>query len=97
MTMEVKIQSINFDATEKLVAFINKKAERLTRRYPAVTTIDFKLTVVKPESKMNKVAVVKVIMPQGEYVADKTADTFEEAIDVALEALEHQLERRKDS
>ena len=25
--MEVRIQAINFDATEKLIAFINKKAE----------------------------------------------------------------------
>ncbi|MDE7144883.1 MAG: HPF/RaiA family ribosome-associated protein, partial [Duncaniella sp.] len=34
--------------------------------------------------------------PQDKLVADKTADTFEEAIDLSIEALEKQLERIKD-
>lgn len=94
--MEVRIQAINFDATEKLVAFINKKAERLARHNTTITTFDAKLTVVKPETKMNKEAVVLVTLPQAEFVANKTADTFEEAIDLCLEALERQLEKKKD-
>ncbi len=95
--MDVRIQAINFDANDRLTAFINKKAERLARHNTAITTFDAKLTVVKPETAMNKEAVVKVIFPQGEFVANKTADTFEEAIDLCLEALEHQLEKRKNA
>ncbi len=91
--MDVRIQAINFDATEKLTAFINKKAERLARHNTAITTIDFKLT----ETAMNKEAVVKVTQPQDELVATKVADTFEEAIDLCLEALERQLEKRKNA
>ena len=95
--MDVRIQAINFDATEKLMAFINKKAERLARHNNAITTIDAKLTVVKPETSMNKEAVVKVILPQEEHVATKTADSFEEALDLCLEALDRQLEKRKNA
>jgi len=95
--MDVRIQAINFDATEKLVAFINKKAERLARHNAAITTFDAKLTVVKPETAMNKETVVKVTMPQGEVVASKVADSFEEAIDLCIEALERQLEKRKNA
>ena len=58
--MDVRIQAIHFDAGERLVAFINKKAERLARHNSAITTVDVKLTVVKPETAMNKEAVVKV-------------------------------------
>ena len=94
--MDVRIQAIKFDASEKLVAFINKKAERLQRHYPAIISADFKLTVVKPESANNKQVVVKVAFPGGEYVADKTADTFEEAIDLTLDALDRQLTRFKE-
>ena len=95
--MEVRIQAIHFDATEKLTAFINKKAERLGRHFAAITAMDFTLKVVKPETAMNKEAVVKVTMPQqDELVATKVADSFEEAVDLALEALERQLEKRKD-
>ncbi len=93
--MDVRIQAINFDASEKLTAFINKKAERLQRHFPDITTIDFKLTVVKPETAMNKEAVIKVSQPQEEPVATKVADSFEEAIDLCLEAIDKQLEKKK--
>ena len=95
--MDVRIQAIHFDASEKLVAFINKKAERIARHYPALTAVDVTLKVVKPETAMNKQAIIKLTVPQEpELVADKTADSFEEAIDLAREALDRQLEKRKD-
>lgn len=95
--MEINIQAINFDITEKLTAFINKKVEKLTRRFTAINLVDIKLTVVKPETAMNKEAIVKLQVPQqDDLVADKTADTFEEAIDLCLDALERQLEKIKN-
>lgn len=95
--MEVRIQAIHFDAAEKLVAFINKKAERLARRFPAITDIDVNLRVVKPETALNKQVIIKVTVPQkDESVAEKTANSFEEAVDLALEALDKQLEKQKD-
>ena len=94
--MDVRIQAIHFDATEKLIAFINKKAERLARHNTALTAIDFKLSVVKPETAMNKEVVVKVTAPQlDEIVATKVADSFEEAVDLALEAIDRQLQKTK--
>ncbi|MGN0218990.1 MAG: HPF/RaiA family ribosome-associated protein [Muribaculaceae bacterium] len=93
--MEVKIQAIHFDIADRLVEFINKKAQRLTRRYDAITDIDVTLKVVKPETAMNKEAIVKIVAPQLEdIVATKTANSFEEAVDLALEAVERQLEKR---
>lgn len=95
--MDVRIQAIHFDATEKLVAFINKKAERLARHYPAITAVDVSLKVVKPETAMNKEAIIKITVPQQEdLVANKVADSFEEAVDLTLEALDRQLEKRKE-
>lgn len=95
--MEVRIQAIHFDIADRLTAFINKKAERLARRYEAISTVDVTLKVIKPESAMNKEVIIKVIEPQQpEIVANKTADTFEEAVDNAMEALDRQLEKRKD-
>lgn len=94
--MDINIKAIHFDIAEKLTAFINKKLERLARHNPAITTADVSLKVVKPETAMNKQAIVKVLLPQEEVVADKTADTFEEAVDLCLEALERQLEKIKN-
>lgn len=94
--MDVRIQAVNFDASEKLNAFINKKAERLARHAPAITLMDFKLNVVKPETAMNKEVVVRVCQPSDEIVATKVADSFEEAVDLALASVERMLEKRKE-
>lgn len=94
--MEIRIKAIHFDIAEKLTAFINKKAERLGRHNENISDIDVTLKVVKPETAMNKEALIKVQAPQHEdIVASKTADTFEEAIDLCLEAIERQLEKKK--
>ncbi|MBD5191696.1 MAG: ribosome-associated translation inhibitor RaiA [Bacteroidales bacterium] len=95
--MEVRIQPIHFDIAQRLVDHINKKAQRLERHYPNVTVFDVTLKVVKPETAMNKQAIVRLFQPQeSEVVADKTADSFEEAVDMAIEAVEHQLEKKKN-
>ena len=95
--MEVRIQAIHFEIAERLTAFINKKAERLTRHNPSIAVVDVTLKVVKPETAMNKEAIIKINTPQhDDLVASKTADSFEETVDLAIEALERQLEKRKD-
>ncbi|MBD5163825.1 MAG: ribosome-associated translation inhibitor RaiA [Bacteroidales bacterium] len=96
--MEVNIKAIHFDAAERLTDFVNKKAERLARRFPTISTLDATLKVVKPETAMNKDVTVKVLIPQSpEIVANKVADSFEEAFDKAIEAIEHQLEKQKNT
>lgn len=95
--MELKIKAIHFDISDKLVAFINKKIDKLVRRFEAVTEAEVSLRVVKPETAMNKEASVKLTIPnQPELFASKTADTFEEAIDLCLDALERPLEKDKE-
>ena len=95
--METKIKAIHFDITEKLVNFINKKVDKLSRRFEAITEVEVTLKVVKPETAMNKEAGVKIMVKGGELFASKTADTFEEAIDNCLAALEPQLEKNKNN
>ncbi len=94
--MEVRIKDIHFDATAKLEEFINKKAQKLARRYEDVTAMDVSLKVVKPETSNNKEAGVKLTIPNSEDLfASKVANTFEEAVDLCLDALERQLEKLK--
>ena len=95
--MEVRIQAIHFEVAEKLTAFINKKADKLARRNPSISAVDVTLKVVKPETVMNKEAIIKVGVPQHEdLVADKIANTFEEAVDQCLDAIDRQLEKIKE-
>lgn len=94
--MEVRIQSIHFDASEQLQAFIQKKAVKLEKFYDDIKKVEVSLKVVKPESAENKEAGVKLLIPNGEFYANKVCDSFEEAIDLCIEALEKQLVKYKE-
>ena len=94
--MEVRIQSIHFDASEQLQVFIQKKAAKLEKFYDDIEKVEVSLKVVKPETAENKEAGVKVIVPNGDFYASKICDTFEEAIDLSVEAVEKQLVKYKE-
>ncbi len=94
--MELTIQSVNFDATEQLQAFVEKKMKKLERLTEDIILSEVILKVVKPETANNKEAAVKLNLRHSEAFASKTADTFEEAIDLCMMALEKQILKSKE-
>ena len=96
--MDIKINAIHFEATEKLNDFINKKVDKLVKYNEEISNAEVILKVVKPETAMNKEASVRLKVPRNDDMfASKVADTFEEAIDNCVDALKRQLEKgRKD-
>lgn len=94
--MEVKIQSIHFDATEKLQAFIEKKIKKFEKQGDEIRKVEVSLKVVKPATALNKEASVKIVLPGEDLFAEKTCDTFEEAVTQTLAALEKPLARYKE-
>ena len=94
--MEVRIQAIHFDASEKLQDFIQKKTAKLEKYCDDINKVEVSLKVVKPETAMNKEAGVRVLALNSEFYAEKISDTFEESIDVCMEALSRQLLKAKE-
>lgn len=94
--MEIRIQSIHFDASEQLQAFVQKKVAKLEKYYEEIKTVEVSLKVVKPETAANKEAGINIIVPNGDFYANKICDSFEEAVDEALEALSKQLLKYKE-
>ncbi len=95
--MEVRIQAIHFDATEKLEQFIQKKVSKLEKYYDGIIAVEVSLKVVKPETSQNKEAGIKVSVPKSEDLfSSKIADTFEEAVDLAVDAIARQLVKSKE-
>ena len=89
--MEIRIQAIHFDATKQLEAFIQKKVSKLEQYFDGILTAEVTLKVVKPETALNKNAAILLKIRNSDCFAEKTKDTFEEAIDECVEALEKQL------
>ena len=94
--MEIKIQAIHFEATQKLEAFIQKKVNRLSKFNDGILSADVVLKVVKPETNANKNVSVKLAAPGYDFFAQEVADTFEEAIDKCVEKLERQVLKAKE-
>jgi len=94
--MEIKIQSIHFDATEQLKAFIEKKVEKLAKTCEDIQNTEVQLKVVKPATALNKEASLSVAVPGTKLFVEKTCDTFEEAIDLCVDSMRVQLTKFKE-
>lgn len=94
--MELKIKSIRFDANGKLHDFIEKKLAKLKKASDQIGTAEVTLKVVKPETAKNKSTGIKITVPNGELFAEKTCDTFEEGVDLCVDALLRQLAKYKE-
>ncbi len=94
--MKLRIQSINFDASVALEAYINKKTSKLEKFFDEIMNVEVYLKVVKPESAVNKEAEIKVSIPGEEFFASKICDTFEESVDLSVAALEKQIRKFKE-
>ena len=93
--MKIEIQSIHFTPDGELVDFVNKKVEKLTLLDDGVINTDVFLKIEKPESPENKITEIHVHSSNGEYFAKKQCDTFEESINVSVQALKKQLLKSK--
>ena len=95
--MEIKIQSVHFDATSQLQSFIEKKVSKLEKYCDEIISAEVVLRVVKPETVLNKEASIKILVPKADDIySQKIADTFEEAIDNVVDALAKQLQKKKE-
>jgi len=95
--MEVKINTVHFNADQKLVEFVNKKVGKLDTFFDGIIKSEVTLKVLKRETAKNKVSELKVSIPSNGYLfAKKEADTFEEATDLAIDAIRKQLDKYKE-
>ncbi len=94
--MEIRIKSIHFDATEKLQEFINKKVVKLQKSYEDIQKVEVQLKVEKPAAALNKTTSLTVTAPGNTLFVEKTCDTFEEGVDLCLDAMKVQLTKFKE-
>jgi putative sigma-54 modulation protein len=93
--MSTKVHSVHFDADIKLVDFINSKVSKLSQFFDNIVTSEVFLRLDKAQDKSNKIAEVRILLPGKELFAKKQSKTFEEATDLAVEALRRQVRKYK--
>lgn len=93
--MNVKIQSLKFDADQKLISFIEHKLEKIDKFADGVIAADVTLKLEKDNEHGNKIALITVDLAGNKLVAEKQCKSFEEAVDQCIDALKKQLDKYK--
>jgi putative sigma-54 modulation protein len=92
--MKLQVHSIHFNADVKLIDFIQKKIDKLETFYDRMVDGEVFLRL-NNEGIENKTVEIKLKVPGNQLFAKEQAKSFEEATDLATEALRTQLKKFK--
>jgi putative sigma-54 modulation protein len=95
--MNVKIQTVHFDADQKLVEYVTTKSEKLKTYHDKIMKVDvfLKLDNVVHNIK-DKIVEIKVLIPKHEFFVKASSKSFEESFDNALDSISNQIKRKKE-
>ncbi len=94
--MKVTVQSVNFNADQKLIEFTEEKMQKLEKFYEKIIGVKVFFKVQKTSEKENKIIEVKVDIPGNDLVDKKEAKTFEEGVALAVDSLKRRLRKKKE-
>jgi putative sigma-54 modulation protein len=94
--MDIKVQAVHFKADQKLIEYTEEKVGKLTLFNDHIVTAEVFLRLENTTDVENKVAEVKLLVPGKELFSKKQAKSFEEAVDLASEALRKQVVKEKE-
>ena len=94
--MEIKINTVRFDADHKLIEHVNKKVNKLGQFFDGIVGAEVYLRLENVQDDENKIAEVKLLIPGDDLFVKKQSKTFEEAINKAVETLNRQVTKYKE-
>ncbi|MDR3350197.1 MAG: ribosome-associated translation inhibitor RaiA [Prevotellaceae bacterium] len=92
--MEVRVQSVKFDAAQKLIDFTIKKVAKLGRFFDGIIAAEVTMSLT-PDHDNKKVAV-RLEIPGYDLRTEKQCRTFEEAVRQCVDVLKIQLKKTKE-
>ncbi|MEQ6123309.1 HPF/RaiA family ribosome-associated protein [Pseudotenacibaculum sp. MALMAid0570] len=94
--MKVYTQSINFNASNTLLSFTQKKVESLAKFHDKIVDAEVFFKLENSSAKENKITEIKINVPGNELVVKKQFKTFEEGVSTAVESLKRRLKKTKE-
>ena len=92
--MEIRIQSVKFDADQKLIDFVNKKVIKLARFFDNIILAEVTLSLTSDHD--NKKVHIRLDIPGGDLLIERNAKTFEKALRECVDILKQQLKKTKE-
>jgi putative sigma-54 modulation protein len=94
--MNVNIQTVRFDADNKLVNHISRKMEKLGTFHDRIIKVDVFLKLDNVVHKIkDKIAEIRIQVPRHQLFVKATSKSFEESFDDAFESIVNQIKRKK--
>jgi putative sigma-54 modulation protein len=94
--MKLQIQSIHFDADQKLLDYIQSKCDKLDQFFDNIIAGQVYLRVERKGGQSLKSVEIKLLVPGEPLLVTEESFSFEEAIDIATENLKRQVKRYKE-
>ncbi len=94
--MDINIHSVKFDADSKLIDFVKSKVSKLVQFNDGLIAAEVYLRLENSQDMENKITEIKIDTPGNNLFAKKQGKSFEEATDLAVDALRKQVKREKD-
>ena len=89
--MKTQIQSLGFDAKPTLLQLINERLEKIGNLSDRILESKVILKIDKSDTDENKICEIRLVIPGKDLFAKKTAESFEQALDHVIRALEKQV------
>jgi putative sigma-54 modulation protein len=95
--MNVNIQTVHFDADNKLMEYVKHKLEKLSNFSDRIIQVNvfLKLDNVVHAIK-DKIAEIRVHIPRHNFFVKSTSKSFEESFDDALDSMIIQIKKNKE-
>lgn len=95
--MNVNIQTVHFDADDKLVEYVSRKLEKLNTFHDRILKVDvyLKLDNVVHTIK-DKVVEIRIHVPRHDFFAKASSKSFEDSFDAVMESMVSQIKRKKE-
>jgi ribosomal subunit interface protein len=92
--MEVRVQSVKFDADSKLVAYVTKKVSKLDRFFDNIIAAEVTMSLTSDYD--NKKVAIRLEIPGYDLHAERQSATFEKAVLQCVDVLKIQLKKTKE-
>lgn len=95
--MNVQIQTVHFDADNRLTDRIYQKLEKLNTFHDRIIDVEVYLILDNVAHQIkDKIAEIKVHVPRHSFFVKHQSKTFEESFDLAFDSMVNQIKRQKE-
>jgi len=94
--MNIRIESLHFDADQKLLTYIEDKINHLLKFNHQILMVDVILKMESHSVVKDKIAEIKINIPGATIFSKESTKAFETSVDEAIESVRAQLLKHKE-